>query len=300
MMTIGIHPLTDAIAAEIRGLDLRNPISDDIRTIIRQAWHKHLVLVVRGQTISPAEQIRFAGIFGDIDVDNPNKVFSDKEHPEIFILTNEMQNGKPSETRDIGWQWHADLTYTMRPSAGAVLHAVAVPEHGGDTMFANMYLAFESLSIGYKKLLQGLEAIHDFHNGQWFAKRTADGAAPKVAPKNAPVIQPLVSIHPETGRASLLIGETAVKQFMDMTLEESAPILRYLTDHATQPQFIYRHSWRPGDLLIWDNRCTMHKVIADHAENADAGSAGKVRRMHRVTLRGQPSGRRLYPLSTAA
>jgi taurine dioxygenase len=121
-----------------------------------------------------------------------------------------------------------------------------------------------------------------------------------VASKNAPVVQPLVSIHPETGRASLLIGETAVKQIFGMTVEESAPILQYLTAHATEPRFVYRHRWQVGDMLVWDNRCAMHKVVADHSENAEAGAANQVRRMHRVTLRGQPSGRLLNPLSSAA
>jgi taurine dioxygenase len=103
----------------------------------------------------------------------------------------------------------------------------------------------------------------------------------------------MVSVHPESGKPALLIGETAVKQIVGMTVAESAPILSYLTEHATQPNFVYRHKWKAGDLLVWDNRCTMHKVVADHSEVAEAGSVGQIRRMHRVTLLGQPSGREL-------
>ena len=291
-MPITIQPLAESIGAEIIGLDLTQPASDADKRAVREAWQKHLVLVIRGQKIKQDEHIAFARILGQLDVDNPNTVFGDGKHPEIFVLTNETKDGKPSETRDIGWQWHADLTYTTRPSAGAVLHAISIPERGGDTMFCNMQKAYETLSDKYKSFLREAEAIHDITNGQWFNKRDVK-TIEAFASKNRPVVQPMVSIHPESGRPSLLIGETAVSQIVGMTVAESAPILSYLTQHATQPEFVYRHNWKVGDLLVWDNRCTMHKVVADHSEVAEPGSQGQIRRMHRVTLLGLPSGRAL-------
>src|ERR1700756_1392987 len=129
-MALSFKPLTDAIGAEVVGIDLSKPMSADDRQALRSGWHKHLVLLVRGQAIDGDGHLDFARALGDLDVDNPNTVFGDPKHPEIFVLTNEMKDGKPSETRDVGWQWHADLTYTTRPSAGAVLHAIAIPDHG--------------------------------------------------------------------------------------------------------------------------------------------------------------------------
>ncbi len=298
-MSVQVVPLTETIGAQIVGLNLTTPVSDEDRRIVREAWQQYLVLLVRDQNIGQDEHIAFSRILGELDVDNPNTVFGDGRRPEIFVLTNETKEGKPSETRDIGWQWHSDLTYTQRPSAGAVLHAIAIPERGGDTMFCNMQKAYETLPEEQKAFLRGAEAIHDITNGQWFKRRDVK-TIETFANRNKPVVQPMVTVHPESGKPALLIGETAVRQIVGMSEEESAPILSELTRHATQPAFVYRHNWKVGDLLVWDNRCTMHKVVADHNEVAAPDDVGQIRRMHRVTLLGQRSGRELQASDLAA
>jgi taurine dioxygenase len=293
---VEIQRLTTHIGAEVVGLDLRKPLTDTQKAELKQAWLAHLVLIVRGQDIDVPAHIEFTKAFGTIEDDSAVSAFSHPEHKAIFVLTNETADGKPSETRDVGWQWHTDLTYTLRPSAGAVLHAQQVPNYGGDTMFTNMYVALETLSPAYQRVLEGLNAIHDISNGAWY-KRRNDKAPQNFISRTKPVLQPMVYIHPETGRRSLRIGEAVVAQIHGMTVEESTPILRFLTEHATQSEFVYRHRWRKGDLLIWDNRCTMHKVVADHNSVVDRSAAGQIRRMYRTTLRGQASG---SPLEVAS
>ena len=305
-MSIQIKRLTPTIGAEISGIDLRNPISAEDAAALRAAWQKHLVLVLPKQDIAPEQHIAFARVMGHVDSDSAISVFGHPKYPEIFLLTNEMKDGKPSDTRDVGWQWHVDLTYTLRPSAGAVLHALEIPETGGDTMFANMEAAFSALSPTYQQMLRGLEAVHDISHGQWWKKRN-----PAVVQDNSktvrdfdartpPVVQPMVRKHPDTGRESILVGQAVVDHIHGMTREESDPIIDYLTELATRPEFVYRHRWTRGDLLVWDNRCTMHKVVHDHNEAVAPGTKGQVRRMHRVTLQGAPSGRLLHAVDKAA
>jgi taurine dioxygenase len=287
-----IQRVTNSIGAEVLGLDLRVPLSDTIKNELKRAWLQHQVIVVREQEIDVRQHIEFARIFGPLDSDSAVSAFSHPEHREIFVLTNETTDGKPSETRDVGWQWHTDLTYTLCPSAGAVLHAQSVPDCGGDTMFASMYRAWEALSPGMRSMLKSLECVHDVSNGAWYRKR-AENAPKSFISRTRPVLQPMLHVHPETGRESLRIGEAVVRRIHGMTDDESAPILRFLTEHATRPEFVMRHRWRRGDLLVWDNRCTMHKVVADHDDVVAPGTPGRIRRMHRVTLKGQPSGRLL-------
>jgi taurine dioxygenase len=292
---VNVRPLTGSIGAEITGIDLHLPMSGEDAAAIRAAWQRHLVIVLPGQQLEPEQQIAFARLLGPVDTGSAVRVFSDARNPEIFVLTNETQDGKPSDTRDVGWQWHADLTYTLQPSSGAVLYALAIPDAGGDTMFANMERAYATLSPAYRDLVDRLETINDIRNGR-AAKRRLGPEVPMSESfsaflSNPPVVQPMVRVHPETGRRSLLVSETYIKQIDGMTLEESEPILRFLLAHATQPEFVYRHRWSSGDLLVWDNRSTMHKVVADHDEVVEPGAPGKVRRMHRVTLSGVPAGR---------
>ena len=285
-----IRRLSSAIGAELLDLDISRPVSDSDIHDTRQAWLEHLVLVIPEQVMTPEQHIAFTRMLGPLDDDSAVTAFSHPKHREIFVLTNETQDGKPSETRDVGWQWHTDLTYSTRPAAGAVLHAQEVPEFGGDTMFANMYLALETLSPVYQKMIRELEGIHDI---AWrYAKANQVGKSDFVSRAPA-VLQPLVRRHPDTGRASLLIGEAVMRGIHGMSAAESEPLVRFLTAHATRPELVYRHRWRRGDVLIWDNRCTMHKVVADHNSVVAAGTPKQVRRMYRTTLKGLPSGRLL-------
>lgn len=299
-----ISKLTPGIGAEIHGLDLTRPISAADAAALRQAWQDHMVLIARDQHhVTPVQQIAFSAIFGELDVATTLSPFCHPDHPEIFVLTNEMTNGKPSVTRNIGWQWHTDLTYTTRPSAGAVMHARQVPASGGDTMFSNLCLAWETLSPAYRAMLEPLFAIHDFTQAREFSRRDPKAMA-EMAARTPPVRQPVFWTHPLTGRRALMVNETVVTRFDGMTQEESAPILAHLFAHSSKPEFVYRHRWKTGDILIWDNFATMHKVVHDHVENAGPDHPEHIRKLHRVTLKGRPSGlaleRAQAPTSVAA
>jgi taurine dioxygenase len=172
------------------------------------------------------------------------------------------------------------MSFTLVPSLGSLLRAVEVPPVGGDTMFANMYLAYEALSDGMRRMIDGLHGIHhaerkraDLASAEWNAQK-------KVL--NPPVAQAIVRVHPETGRKALYIGEK-VKRLEGFTEEESQPLIRFLIAHATRPQFLYRHTWQPDDLLIWDNRCTMHIALGDYDPSLG-------RHLERTTVLGTPSG----------
>ena len=174
------------------------------------------------------------------------------------------------------------MSFTTRPALGSLLRSFAVPEVGGDTLFANMYLAYETLSDGMKKLIADLHAIH--LSGTRKVANTATGIlrAEEQRRINPPVAQPVVRVHPETGRKALYLGEK-VKRFEGMTEEESRPLIDYLNRHATRPEFVYRHQWRAHDILAWDNRCTMHQALGDFDET-------QLRHLERTTVLGTPSG----------
>ena len=190
-------------------------------------------------------------------------------------------NGKPSETRNTGRNWHADLTYTTRPAKASFLNCKEKPPVGGDTMFANMYLGFETLSGPMRDFLENREAIHDASLIKGIEKRDPDKVA-DLKRRNPPVAHPVVKLHPETGRKALCIGQR-IRGFVGMTEEESAPILKFLNEHATSPEFVFRHRWSVNDLVMWDNRCTLHVALADFDQ-------AKTRHMIRTSLLGEPSG----------
>lgn len=281
---ITIRPLGFALGAEVTGVDLGSTISAQQRDIIHAAWLQHLVLVFPGQDLSAEELIRFSRLFGELDRHDSTPHYRDPEHHEILLVTNRPKDGKPSETRNTGRNWHTDLTYTAHPAKGALLHCKQKPEVGGDTMFANLYLAYETLSPAFRSLIDGLEAIHDVTLIKGIEKRDPAKVA-EMKRLNPPIAHPVVRVHPETGRRSLLAGQR-VRGFVGMTDEESAPILRFLNEHAASPEFTYRHRWTVGDVLMWDNRCTQHVALPDFDQS-------RIRHMMRCSLLGDRSGRRL-------
>lgn len=290
-MNMKVKRMTGTIGAHITGIDLSQPISESTGKELQALWHEHLVLVFPGQhALTPKTQVAFAQIFGELEVSSSLNAFAHPDHPEIFLLSNEVKEGKPSETRDVGWEWHTDLTFSTRPARGSVLHAKAIPDFGGDTMFANMYVAYETLTETMRNQLAQLWAVHDNANSDWVATRSIGNksqAAQEFMSKNKPIRQPMVRKHPATGRDSLLLSDCFVKTIYGMTPEESRPLLDYLQAHASQPEFVYRHHWNTGDLLMWDNRCTMHKVVADHDDRPTTDTGSKLRILHRVTLLGE-------------
>ena len=282
MSAIAVARLAHGLGAEVTGVDIAGPLDADTVAAIRQAWLAHQVLVFRGQRLTPAQQIRFSGYFGPLDANQGLPHYRHPEHPEIFVITTKPVAGKPSETRHTGRAWHTDLSHTLNPAMGTLLHCLEKPPVGGDTVWANMYMAWETLSAPLRGFLETLSAVHDLSLVRDFARRDPRQVA-EMYRLNPPVAQPVARRHPESGRTALFIAHR-VGKFVGMSERESRPLLDFLLEHATQPEFCYRHRWREHDLVMWDNRCTLHIALQDYDIN-------EARHMLRTTLTGAPSGR---------
>lgn len=279
-MRLQIRRLSYTLGAEIIGIDIRQPLDDQSVSEIHAAFLEHCILLFRGQPLTREQHIAFSRRFGRLEeiADYRVKVRI-PEYPEISLVTNQPRPGKSTKPY-AGDRWHSDLSNTCVPAMASLLRGVEVPEIGGDTMFANMYLAYETLSDGMKKLIEGLECIHSGPEGK------IDHSTPERAAETRrlnTVAQPLVRRHPETGRKALYVGEQKVKQIVGMTIEESKPLIQFLCQHAGRPQFVYRHQWRKDDLIMWDNRCTNHIAVNDYDKT-------QIRHMERTTVMGTPSG----------
>lgn len=262
MSQIKITQLGFAAGAEVTGVDLGKPLDPADREAIRAAWLKHMVLVFPGQDLSPEQQIAFSRTFGDLDPQESQAPTTlHPEHREILVLSNKMVGGKKSGTHNSGRNWHVDLSYTTRTAKGAVLHCKEKPPVGGDTMFANLCLAYDTLSPKTKELLEGLEAVHDVTLIRGLEQREPEVIA-EMKRRNPPVIHPVVRIHPETKRKSYMVGQR-VRGFVGMSTEESQHLMAMLNEHAVSPEFVYRHRWGLGDVVVWDNRCTSHVALGD-------------------------------------
>jgi taurine dioxygenase len=274
---ICIEPLTGAIGAEISGVDLRDPIPEDVFEVIDNALLNHLVIVFQDQDISPVQHKGFASRFSELQshpfVESMNGV------PEIIEIIKE-----PWEVENWGGDWHADVTFLPEPSKGAALFAKEVPPQGGDTLFSNMYLAYEMLSDGLKDLLDSLNAIHDSGELGRFSDEF-DGMRAKNAERIAS-IHPVVRIHPSTQKKALFVNQGYTTQFEGMTPEESRPLLEYLFQHSVRPEVTCRVRWKKNTLVIWDNRVTLHSPVNDDF-GARFDKAGFRRVMHRATFAGE-------------
>jgi taurine dioxygenase len=272
-MTLDIRPIAGALGAEIHNIDLGAALDDDTVASIRRALLDHLVVFFRDQPLAPDRFLAFARRFGE-PVEYPF-VRGIEGYPEIIAVT-KLEN----ERVNFGGIWHSDTTYLERPPMGTMLIAREVPPYGGDTLFANMYLAYEALSDGMKQLLDGLCAVNSSAKPDTSRTRedrvrsdpTARSAEGFVAE------HPVVRAHPETGRKALYVNVAHTMRFVGMTEEESAPLLGYLFRHQIRPEFTCRFAWRPGSLVFWDNRATQHNPINDYH--------GYRRVMHRITLAG--------------
>jgi taurine dioxygenase len=269
---IEVAPLAGALGAEVTGVDLRNELPDEVVSEIRRAWLDHLVVFFRDQPLGPDEFLAFAGRIGK-PVEYPFVKGIDG-YPEIIAVTK-----LPNETVNFGGIWHSDTVYLEQPPMATLLVAREVPPAGGDTMFANMYAAFESLSPALQHVLDGLRAVHTSalaDVSKTREDRMRDGANEHAREYVAE--HPVIRTHPETGRKALYVNVAHTARFAGMTEEESRPLLQYLFAHAVRPEFTCRFRWQPGSLALWDNRCAMHNPINDYH--------GHTRRMHRITLAG--------------
>ena len=278
MTSIRVHPIAGALGAEVSGVDLAKELSDDTVAAIRRAWLEHLVIFFRDQDLSPAQLLAFGRRFGD-PIEYPFVKGLD-EFPEIIPVLKLEQ-----ERVNFGGIWHSDTAYLAVPPMASMLVAREVPEAGGDTLFANMYLAYDWLSAGMKRVLDGLVAVNSSANAD--VSRTREDrmkdSARTGAREEYVAAHPVVRVHPETGRRALYVNVAHTVRFEGMTPEESAPILEYLYRHQVRPELTCRFRWRPGSLAFWDNRCAQHNAINDYQ--------GHRRLLHRITLAGEkPKG----------
>ena len=257
-----ITPLTTAVGSAVRGVDLAT-LSDPDFEKIRSALFNRCMLVFPDQELDDASLLKFAGRWGEIMV-TPMLTYLEG-YPGILRVRNRGKDNAPTE------YWHADSPYLERPPALSILAAGELPRTGGDTMWCNQYLAYDALSVGMKSFLDGKRVKY---SGAKMAKRTGhDGEVPYT-------YHPAVRTHPETGRKALFIGnEELTPSFEGMTEEESRPLLDFLYQRSPNPDRMYRHQWRPGDVVMWDNRCAMHYAVHDYGEEP--------RFMHRVTIAGE-------------
>ena len=276
---IEVRPLSAALGAVIAGVDVAAGPDDEQFAEIRRAYGEYGVIFFRDQQLSPEQHIAFAGRWSAINV---NRFFKSVEgYPMIAEVRKE-----PDQQDNIGGDWHTDHSYDTAPAMGSILYAREVPEVGGDTLFASMYLAFETLSDGLKRILEGLKAWHSSRHvfGDMSVRAAGDTVGridnPELATQDS--LHPVVIRHPETGRKALYVNPGFTVCFDGWTREESAPLLAYLYAHAARPEHTCRFQWREGSIAFWDNRATWPRALTDYA--------GQRRLMHRITLEGVPLG----------
>ena len=197
--TLQTRRLSNAFGIEVLGVNLRESLSDETITEIRELWNEHGIVLLRGQDITPQQLIEYSRRFGELDLHETLKPFRHPEHPELFVLSTIPVNGKPSVSENVGRHWHSDLSYTTRPPLGSIFHALVLPDVGGDTMFTSMHAAYDGLSDTMKRMIDGLEAVHDYMGVENMKKRDPKLVA-ELREANPPVAQPLVRTHAETGR----------------------------------------------------------------------------------------------------
>jgi taurine dioxygenase len=262
-MTLSIRNLDAPLGAEVSGIDLSKPVAlGDVETI-EDVWRERLVVVFHGQKLSDPQLIAFSGNFGELDPPGPNPFGEpfNKEHPELNVISNVVENGKPiGNLGDGEAAWHADMTYVDVPPKAAMLHSLEVPppEAGGNTYFANMFAAYETLPADLKKAVGGKIAVHD-------ASTNSAGMLRKGSKEVTDVRQtigahhPLVRTEPKTGRKALFLGRRPNAYVVGLEVPESEALLDALWAHATQPRFAMCHEWKVGDMLMWNNLSVLHR-----------------------------------------
>ena len=272
-----LTPVAGALGAEVSGIDLSSNYEGDIARRLRTAFLEHQVLFFRDQQMSPDHLLRFARIFGEPD-DYPFITGLPEAPWVIEILKTER------DCINFGGSWHSDTPYLQEPSLGSVLYALEAPDVGGDTLFANAALAYESLSVGLQRLVGRLVGVNSsqsrYPGGRAAAMAKLEGMKHSYRANSQVHISehPVVRTHPETGRKALYLNRSHTHQFKGMSVAESQPLINFLAEQVIRPEFTCRFRWSPGSLAVWDNRTTQYRALNDYP--------GKRRRMHRVTIKG--------------
>jgi taurine dioxygenase len=274
-VTMQFRPLADGFAAEILGLDPALPPDAATAAALRQAAAEHGVLVLRDHPLTPAQHIAFSAALGPLEI-HIKRDFLLPGHPEILVLSNIVEDGKPVGITNFAEDWHTDGSHQAQPPLGAVLHALETPPIGADTEFAGMQAAYAALDPATQARILPLRAIHSYHllQSRLFPDRALSEEVRRATPDCA---HPVVLRHPVTGRPGLFLGTQIIAGVEGMPEPEGTELMAALLAHATEPRFVYRHVWRPGDTLMWDNRCVMHRVLPFDQQRLR-------RRMHRTTL----------------
>jgi taurine dioxygenase len=290
---LSVKKLSDALGAEVRGIDLSKPLPDDVFQEICDAWLEHLLLVFPDQHLSNEAHIEFSRRFGTLEI-HPSHKYNVKENPELLLLTNRKDaDGNYVSIRDGGSIWHSDLSYMAEPSRCSLLYAIDVPADGGDTEWANMYLAYDALPEHLKSRIARLRAMNHFimsenprfqpprdmppeqRIGTQWAEKTPEEKA-----RTPGAVHPIVRTHPTTGRKALFITRRFTTHIVDMDPDEGEALLLDLFDYAERREHIYHHRWSVNHLLLWDNRYTAHLACGGVPDN-------QIRTMQRTTVKGE-------------
>jgi taurine dioxygenase len=277
-MAIQIIPTGAAAGAEIRQVDLAAPLDDLTFAAIERAYNEYGVIFFRNQKISPKQQVAFTRRFGEIEYNIFGERWSVPGNPEIVVVSNISEEGRPIGVRRAGENWHSDMCYAARPPRGTILYALEIPELFGlplgDTEFASAAAAWDALPQSLQQRLDGCRARFDFTG-----RKRAFPPTQAEVDRNPPVIHPLIRTHPHTGRKCLYVMRDDCTGIEGMPGEEAEALIAALADHIVKPAFIYRHQWRAGDLLMWDNCSVQHRAVQDY-------DLPQRRLMHRTTMGG--------------
>jgi len=268
---IKTRPLSPAIGAEIIGVDLSQPTDAETKQKMLDIWHDNLVILIRDQNLDEDSHVRFADNFGEPAKVSSGRAFS-KKHPSVMLISNIRENGEVIGALPDGeMHFHTDQCHQQRPAKATILYAMEVPKEGGDTLFSNAYLAYETLPAEIKSKIEGKRALNAYVKDSTLR---SDGYE-----NGASSWHPIVRTHPVTKRKALYVNRLMTREIEGMSKAESEEILNFLFDHQEQDKFVYGHKWRPGDVLMWDNRCSLH-ARTDF-------SAAERRLMRRVTILGE-------------
>jgi taurine dioxygenase len=275
-----IRPFEGPLGAEVFGLDLAQPLSRNDLLQLHAAHLEHHVLVFRDQRITPQQQVNFSRLFGPLQI-HVLRNFQLAGHPEVLVVSNIVDGGKPIGLGDAGHFWHSDLSYKETPSLGSMLHAQELPAEGGDTLFANMHLAYDTLPDAVKNEIRHARAEHSYLK-QYAELQRRSPWRPNLTQAQVdevpPVVHPVVRTHPETGRQALFVSEHFTTRIVGIPDDASTALLEELFAHSVKPQHVYRHQWQPHDMVFWDNRSLMHLAAGCPADQR--------RKLYRTTIEG--------------
>lgn len=269
-MTLSLQRTSAPLGAEIKGVDLARGLDEPTFREVVAAWREHEVIFFRGQTLTPDQHVALSRRFGELE-HHVRQECCRPGYPEIFVVSNVIENGKPIGSQDAGLFWHSDLCYKKEPSRGSLFYAREVPQDDGkprgDTMFSSMTAAYEALPEATMRRLAGRLAINSYVRGYYRDRNSGprrELTAEQMS-RTPDVAHPVVRVHPETGRKCLFVNEGYTTRILDMEEAESDALLAELFAHIAKPEFVYRHQWRVGDFLIWDNCSTQHRAVPDYA-----------------------------------